>query len=162
MSAKKTNLDNSISKEFGNKLRVRVSGLLYKEEKLLLIKHQMTGYNLWSPPGGGVEFGESIEDTLVREFKEETGIDITVMEFLYLTEYINPPYHAIELFYHVMADDYTFVQGYEPEIKGGDIIKDLQYIGEEELSIIDHNERHSSLKSCTNPIELLDKQGHLK
>jgi ADP-ribose pyrophosphatase YjhB (NUDIX family) len=31
---------------------------------------------LWWLPGGGIDFGEAPEDTLVREFKEETGLEI--------------------------------------------------------------------------------------
>ena len=31
----------------------------------------------WNFPGGGVDKNESIEHTLIREFKEETGLDIT-------------------------------------------------------------------------------------
>ncbi len=48
----------------------------------------------WGLPGGAVEIGESIEETAVREIKEETGLDIRV-EYLvgvyskYFTHYQN-------------------------------------------------------------------------
>ncbi|WP_269457609.1 NUDIX hydrolase [Auraticoccus monumenti] len=32
----------------------------------------------WTLPGGGVEYGESLEEAVVREVKEETGYDVTV------------------------------------------------------------------------------------
>lgn len=154
--------NNSIAEVFGHKVRVRACGLLFKNDKLLLIKHQMDNRFLWSPPGGGVEFGASVEETLIREFGEETGMEIRVKKFLFFTEHIHPPLHAIELFYHVEADDFNHKLGTEPELSGKNILLDLRFIGAKEFSTIDRNELHSCLKSCTNPIELLDKQGHLK
>ena len=155
-------MGNSVGKVFGNRVRVRVSGLLFREEKLLLIKHRMDDYELWAPPGGGVEFGESIEATLVREFREETGIVIEVKGFLFLTEHINPPLHAIELFYHVTSNNTEIIPGIEPEIEDQNILQEFRFTGTRELKEIDPNELHLALKSCTNPIELLDKRGHLK
>lgn len=46
-------------------------------DQVLLIQRSDNG--LWSIPGGGQDFGESIADTAVRETREETGIDIRVV-----------------------------------------------------------------------------------
>lgn len=46
--------------------------IVIKDGKLLLSK-QFKGYDL---PGGGVEFGETLDDAVIRETKEETGIDV--------------------------------------------------------------------------------------
>jgi ADP-ribose pyrophosphatase YjhB (NUDIX family) len=46
------------------------------EGRILLILRTDNGY--WSIPGGGVQPGETIKDTAVREVKEETGIDCEV------------------------------------------------------------------------------------
>ena len=36
----------------------------------------------WEFPGGGVEFGENLEDAVIREIKEEHGIELEILEFL--------------------------------------------------------------------------------
>lgn len=153
---------SSLDQAFGNRVRVRVCGLLFYQDKLLLVKHRFEEYDLWSPPGGGVEFGESIEEALKREFLEETGLSVEIEGFLFLREHLDTPLHAIEIFYKVITNDYNFSLGLEPEVGNKDILVDIAFIGEKELERIEIKDRHSILKSCTNPIELLDKQGHLK
>ncbi|MCL4218681.1 MAG: NUDIX hydrolase [Candidatus Hydrogenedentes bacterium] len=55
-----------------------MSAIVADEGKLLLVKHQKEGETYWLLPGGGVDFGESLEEALVREVKEETNLDIEV------------------------------------------------------------------------------------
>jgi len=61
-----------------------------KNETLLLKRSSKTRNEagFWSKPGGGVEFGEKIEDTLKREVKEELGVDIGEIRFLSFTDSI--------------------------------------------------------------------------
>lgn len=51
--------------------------LIRKEDSILLVK-QSYGNQYWSLPGGVVEFGESVDQAVVREVKEETSLDIHV------------------------------------------------------------------------------------
>ncbi|MEH1017752.1 NUDIX domain-containing protein [Micromonospora sp. CPCC 206060] len=60
----------------------------------LLMIHR-TDNNLWALPGGGHDIGESISDTVVREVREETGIEVEVTGLVGI--YTNP--------HHVMAYD---------------------------------------------------------
>jgi 8-oxo-dGTP pyrophosphatase MutT (NUDIX family) len=43
----------------------------------LLLEHRVDN-DRWALPGGTIEFGESIEQTVVREVREETGLDVEV------------------------------------------------------------------------------------
>ncbi|MEJ2005913.1 MAG: NUDIX domain-containing protein [Cyclobacteriaceae bacterium] len=69
-------MNERIISEFGNRIRIRVCGILIRDGSLLLAEHRGIGENgsILIPPGGGVEFGESLKDALRREFREETGI----------------------------------------------------------------------------------------
>ena len=59
-----------------DKLRFRPSvyGVIIKDGALLLSK-QWDGYDF---PGGGIEIGEDIKSALIREVREETGMNVTV------------------------------------------------------------------------------------
>jgi nucleoside triphosphatase len=58
-------------------------------ELLLLKSHKWPGR--YVVPGGHVELGERIEDAVIRETKEETGLDIYDLEFILFQEFIYDP-----------------------------------------------------------------------
>ena len=79
---------DTIVEQFGNKIRVRVCGICIENAKILLVKHHALTKSgeFWSPPGGGMDFGESAENNLKREFLEETGLVVDVEKFLFVHE----------------------------------------------------------------------------
>ncbi|HEX7692438.1 MAG TPA: NUDIX domain-containing protein [Sediminibacterium sp.] len=67
---------------------VRVYGLLFDEEKRLLVSDEfIRGEYFTKLPGGGLEFGEGTRDCLQREFLEETGLEVTVGDHIYTTDF---------------------------------------------------------------------------
>lgn len=91
---------------YGGKLRVRICGLLRRGDGALLCAlHRGVGElgSLWVPPGGGLQFGEKLEECLRREFLEETGLEVILRALHSVHEFVEPPLHAVEIFYEVEA-----------------------------------------------------------
>ncbi len=53
------------------------SGYLIKDDKVFLIHHKK--FNKWTPAGGHIDEGETPDQTLIREWKEELDLDIAVL-----------------------------------------------------------------------------------
>jgi len=70
---------------------IRVYGLLFNANgEVLLTDEDRFGKQFTKFPGGGLEFGEGMRDCLIREFKEEIAIDITVGDHVYTTDFFQP------------------------------------------------------------------------
>ncbi len=150
-------MSDIISEKFGNKIRTRVCGWLLSNDRLLLVEHR--GLNasdsFWAPPGGEIHFGETTEDALIREFKEETGISISVSHFSHFHEFVAPPLHAIELFFCVEIKGGELLVGIDPELsKNEQIIKQVKWFDFENLSKIPKNNKHKLLENLKNWTEL--------
>jgi len=69
-----------LRREYPKHPLVGVGALIVKEEKMILVKRGAEpGKGQWSIPGGLVELGESVRDAVVREAKEETGLDVEIV-----------------------------------------------------------------------------------
>lgn len=66
--------------------RIRVTGILIENGCLLLEHVMLRERSNWSLPGGGLEWGETIEACLEREVFEETGVHVVVGELLYVCD----------------------------------------------------------------------------
>ena len=78
-------------KKRGNSIpTTRVSVVVIQDNKILLVKHRKGNRQYWVLPGGRLEYGETFEECGTRELKEETGLDVEVQNFLFLSEAIAP------------------------------------------------------------------------
>ncbi len=66
---------------------VRVYGLWFRDGDVLVSEEQIRGQKVIKFPGGGLEWGEGTIDGLKREWKEELGTDINVLQHFYTTDF---------------------------------------------------------------------------
>lgn len=75
--------------------KVGVGGIVIQDGRvLLLLRKRPPEAGTWSLPGGRVEFGERLEDAVVRELREELGITVEVESLVCVTNHIVPAENA--------------------------------------------------------------------
>lgn len=151
-------LKKQLEDKFGHRLRIRVNGILVQDQKILMIKHKMgEGRVFWNVPGGGMKYGQSSAENLEREFLEETGLQIKIDNYLFVHEFLEPPLHAIELFFEVSSHGGHLAKGIDPELSADhQLIEDIRFMGINEIKEIDNSSKHiifrgiNSLKDVRN------------
>lgn len=70
--------------------RLRVAAVITRGNAVLLVEHVKDGRHNFLLPGGGVRFGETLHDALVRELWEETRLEVSAGRMLFVCESIAP------------------------------------------------------------------------
>lgn len=125
---------------YSNKIRIRSCGLLISGDSILLVqlKSPVTNDYIWIPPGGGLQFGETLKEALKREFKEETGLHVEVKELIHIHEFIENRIHALEFYFEVEVKSGNVRLGVDPEYgKDAQILKDIGFHKLDKLDEID-------------------------
>ena len=71
--------------------KVRVTGILLQNDRILLVKQRISARREWSLPGGTVEVGETLTEACRREVWEETGLYTSVRSLAFLAHRTDPP-----------------------------------------------------------------------
>jgi ADP-ribose pyrophosphatase YjhB (NUDIX family) len=76
------------------RFNVRVYGLLINEHQQILVTDEVfkNGGRATKFPGGGLELGEGLRDGLAREYQEEAGVEVTVVDHFYTTDFFQPSF----------------------------------------------------------------------
>jgi 8-oxo-dGTP diphosphatase len=77
-----------------NKLVVAVKGVILNEGKVLIVKRandDEIGGGTWECVGEKIEFGEDLEEALIREIEEEVGLIVSVNKILFATTFKTDP-----------------------------------------------------------------------
>jgi ADP-ribose pyrophosphatase YjhB (NUDIX family) len=83
---------------------VGVGGVVVVDGRALLIRRGKAPLRgRWSIPGGTVERGESLEQALVREMREETGLEVRPLELLTVFDRIDRDGDTV-VFHYVIVD----------------------------------------------------------
>ncbi len=125
-----------------------VDALIIYEGKLVLIKRKNPPYrDHFALPGGFVEVGEAVEEAVVREAKEETGLDIKPIKLLgvYSDPTRDPRGHTVSICYLAIG---------RGKLKAGSDAKGAMLFGLNEIPRLafDHNKIIEDAKSDINGI----------
>ena len=105
------------------------------DDRVLMVEQGREAQRYWLLPGGGVRFGESLSQALVREVREELGLRIAVGPLLAIVESISPepayPKHVVHLIFDVSAAREADVVPQEATVLGA------RFLSENELQAAD-------------------------
>jgi 8-oxo-dGTP diphosphatase len=92
------------------KINIRIYGILLYQNRILVSDELIRGNYFTKFPGGGLELGEGTRDCLIREFKEETNLDVTIGDHIYTTDFFqqsafNINHQIISIYYYVHVDE---------------------------------------------------------
>jgi ADP-ribose pyrophosphatase YjhB (NUDIX family) len=104
-----------MQREFPEVPLVGVGAVVVQNDRVLLVRRgtePLRGH--WSLPGGVLELGESLADGLIREVREETGLEVEPVELVELLDRIHREGERVR-FHYVIAD-------YLCRVTGGDLL----------------------------------------
>lgn len=122
-------------REYPERPVVGVGGVVIRDGRVLLVRRGSEPLKgQWSIPGGTLELGETIAEGVVRELREETGLDVRVLDLIEVFERIfpgegRPQYHFVILDYLCEAPDGAPQPGSD--------VTDVAFAGEDELAKYD-------------------------
>lgn len=127
------------SREYPERPVVGVGGVIIEGERAVLIRRGSEPLRgEWSIPGGSLEIGETLQEGVARELREETGIEVRVLDLIEVFDRIyteNGPTAAKDTrkprFHYVIADYLCERVGGQP--RAGSDVTDLAFAREDEL-----------------------------
>jgi 8-oxo-dGTP diphosphatase len=94
--------------------KLTVDGAILKDKKVLFIKRKNEPFkDKWALPGGFVEYGEKVEDAIIREINEETGLITKICDIIgiYSDPNRDPRGHVVSIVYLLDIQDGELISG---------------------------------------------------
>ena len=121
------------NREYPERPVVGVGGVVISGGRALLIKRGSPPLeNQWSIPGGMLEVGETLLEGVRRELREETGVEVCVLEIIEVFERINLDGDG-KVRYHFVILDYL-CEAMRGEARAGSDVTDVAWATPEELA----------------------------
>lgn len=116
------------------KFHITVKGIvIYRHQVLILkrVKPSSDGLGYWELPGGGLEYGETPHQALIRELKEETNLDIKILKPVYTFTAVRPHYQTVGIgFLCVPTHNHVIISSEHTEYKFVNSSELLEYLDE--------------------------------
>lgn len=116
-----------MKKKYPKHPMVGVGAVIIRNGKILIVKRGAEpGKGKWSVPGGLVELGETVEQTVIREVKEECGLEVEVGRLIDVVDSITLDKDG-KVKYHFVILDF-FVKPKGGELRPGNDAKEALWV----------------------------------
>jgi 8-oxo-dGTP diphosphatase len=114
---------------------IGVGAIVMREGKVLLIQRgRDPGRGLWALPGGMVDVGETLQQAVARETREETCLDVEVGELFWVVDVIRRADDGRVLYHNVILD--YLAEASEGDPVCADDAMDVRWCSPEDLADI--------------------------
>lgn len=119
-------------REYPDAPQIAVGAVVVRDGRVLLVQRgQPPSEGLWAIPGGRVELGETLQEAVEREIKEETGLTIRARHPVYTFDVILRDDAGRVQFHYVIVDLLAdYVSG---ELRPGDDVRQARWVAPVEL-----------------------------
>ena len=105
--------------------------IIYNEAENKMLLEKRTDNGMWCVPGGAIELGETLEEALRREVKEETSLDIFNPQLFDVRANVHMVYPNQDEVYY--TDVVYVITEYEGELKPDAESRELRWVSIDEL-----------------------------
>ncbi|HEX68770.1 MAG TPA: NUDIX domain-containing protein [Candidatus Bathyarchaeota archaeon] len=115
---------------------VGVGAIIVQDGKILIVRRSSEpGKGKWSVPGGLVELGETVEQAVVREVREECGLDVEVDRLIDVVDSMTFDRNGRLKYHFIILDFFVKIKG--GKLRPGDDAKEAMWVSLEEVENYD-------------------------
>jgi len=116
-----------MQREYPDSPVLGVGAVIFNNEKVLLVKRgKEPGYGKWSIPGGAVELGETLKEGLLREVKEETGLEVEIGGMVEVLDWVSRDENDRIKYHYVLVD--FWCKSHSAEVNPSSDVLDARWV----------------------------------
>lgn len=110
-----------------------------EENRILLVCHHVEGKDIWLPPGGSIEEGETSQQAAVREVFEETGLTVSIRRLIWHVEEVSKRGQRFAVYFVGSIENGQLALGSDPEFSQEEqVLRDVGFFTREEVESLPH------------------------
>jgi 8-oxo-dGTP diphosphatase len=122
-----------MKREYPSAPIVGVGAVIVAEGRVVLVKRaHLPMLGEWSIPGGAVELGETVREAVIREAREETGLNVEPVALVGVFDRVVPDENGSVLYHYVLVDYYCRKVG--GELCAGSDCDEARWFSPEEVA----------------------------